>query len=177
MLNIAWLFLSCKHYMHISGTYEDFYMVYFFSRWKSLLRKRRFLLHLVVVVGAVVEGVVRVLLVHHNQQRNRKRNLHLQKLLPQRPPAQNLLLRNLLPRNLQTAQPQNLHRLSRVRNLLVAHLRWGKRDPFTIVEKLWLTFHFGYLIDLFYNDVKCGKICVTVNMIGSTFFQSQSYFL
>ena len=31
-------------------------------------------------------------------------------------------------------------------------------------------------IDLSYNDVKCGKI-VTLNMIGSTFFQSQSNFV
>ena len=33
------------------------------------------------------------------------------------------------------------------------------------------------LIDLSYNDVKCGKIHVTLNMIGSTFFQSQSNFV
>ena len=38
---------------------------------------------------------------------------------------------------------------------------------------------FQYLIpvDLSYNDVKCGKIHVTLNMIGSTFFQSQSNFV
>ena len=32
-------------------------------------------------------------------------------------------------------------------------------------------------VDLSYNDVKCGKIHVTLNMIGSTFFQSQSNFV
>ena len=30
------------------------------------------------------------------------------------------------------------------------------------------------IIDLCYNDIKCRKILVASNMIGSTFFQSQS---
>ena len=34
-----------------------------------------------------------------------------------------------------------------------------------------------FAIDFSYNDVKCGKIDVTLNMIGSTFLQSQSNFV